>query len=48
MPAHAHGMVEHVVMMGTPVSRVVRLSMVRAVTAGRVVNAYSSADWLEF
>jgi Protein of unknown function (DUF726) len=45
--ARADGIIEHVVLMGAPVSvEADRLRMMRAVTAGRVVNAYSRADWL--
>ena len=41
------GIVEHVVVMGAPVStRLERWAMARSVVAGRVVNAYSRRDWV--
>ena len=41
------GIVEHVVVMGAPVStRLERWAMARSVVAGRFVNAYSRRDWV--
>lgn len=41
------GIVEHVVVMGAPVStRLERWAMARSVVAGRFVNAYSRRDWM--
>lgn len=40
-------MVEHVVLMGAPVStRMERWAMARSSVAGRFVNAYSRRDWV--
>jgi hypothetical protein len=42
----AAGLLEHVVLLGSPVSvRHERWAAVRSVVAGRVVNGYSSNDW---
>ncbi|BDA42345.1 probable transmembrane and coiled-coil domain-containing protein 4 at C-terminar half [Coccomyxa sp. Obi] len=44
---NAKGVVEHVVLMGVPVStRVERWAMARSAVAGRFVNAYSRRDWV--
>ncbi|CAL8467974.1 g7512 [Coccomyxa elongata] len=44
---NAKGVVEHVVLMGVPVStRVERWAMTRSAVAGRFVNAYSRRDWV--
>lgn len=41
------GVVEHVVLMGVPVStRVERWAMARSAVAGRFVNAFSRRDWV--
>ena len=41
------GIVEHVVVMGAPVStRLERWAMARSVVAGRFVNTYSRRDWV--
>ena len=43
----ADGIVEHVVMMGAPVSsHGAAMRMVRRVVAGRVINCYSTVDWI--
>ena len=43
----AGGIVEHVVLLGAPVSwHAKTLRMVRRVVAGRFVNCYSSVDWV--
>ncbi|KAK9909726.1 hypothetical protein WJX75_006627 [Coccomyxa subellipsoidea] len=44
---NAKGVVEHVVLMGVPVStRLERWAMARSAVAGRFVNAYSRRDWV--
>lgn len=45
--AAAGGIVEHAVLLGTPSSSAVkRWSMARRVVSGRLINGYSSSDWL--
>ena len=45
--AACSGIVEHVVLMGVPVStRAERWAMARSAVAGRLVNAYSRRDWV--
>ena len=43
----ADGIVEHVILLGAPVSiDADNLRMVRCITSGRVVNGFSPADWV--
>jgi hypothetical protein len=47
MAVRRAGVVEHVVLMGVPVStRSERWAMARSAAAGRFVNAYSRRDWV--
>ncbi|AOA64005.1 Putative lipase [Komagataella phaffii CBS 7435] len=44
---NAYGLVEDVILMGTPiVSRVDELALARATVSGRFVNCYSKTDWI--